>query len=265
MSFFDVLGFEWDRSFIPHDIPIFPVERAVARFHEMLPEFVWDAAVLEGNPFSLPEIKTLIDGITVGGHKIYDEEQILNLIESSRRLISLVKSKKFALTKTIFVELNGIIARNESLEWGVFRGEGEETHYTPEVGLGRYGRHTPHATEKGAPYLNRLFEEGVVVLERRPPFERALAFFLFGALHQFFFDGNKRTSRLMMNGILMSNGMDAISIPAARVEEFNEKMVDFYRTKDGTEMMAFLASCHPYWEEKMREERSKRSSFGLGF
>lgn len=160
------------------------------------------------------------------------------------------------MTKTIFVELNGIIARNESLEWGVFRGEGEETHYTPEVGLGRYGRHTPHATEKGAPYLNRLFEEGVAVLERRPPFERALAFFLFGALHQFFFDGNKRTSRLMMNGILMSNGMDAISIPAARVEEFNEKMVDFYRTKDGTEMMAFLASCHPYWEEKMRKERS---------
>lgn len=116
MSFFDTLGFEWDRSFLPDDIPIFSVERAVFRFHKMLPEFVWDAAVLEGNPFSLPEIKTLIDGITVGGHKISDEEQILNLIESSRRLISLVKSKKFALTKTIFVELNGIIARNERVE-----------------------------------------------------------------------------------------------------------------------------------------------------
>jgi hypothetical protein len=29
------------------------------------------------------------------------------------------------------------------------------------------------------------------------------------------------------------------------VHEFNEKMVDFYVKKDGTEMMEFLISCHP--------------------
>ncbi|MFZ5593664.1 MAG: hypothetical protein ACOY4D_05285 [Pseudomonadota bacterium] len=68
---------------------------------------------------------------------------------------------------------------------------------------------------------------------------------MFGALQQFFFDGNKRTSRLMMNGILMSAGIDAISIPAARKQEFNEKMIRFYATRDATEMMAFLARCCP--------------------
>ena len=52
-----------------------------------------------------------------------------------------------------------------------------------------------------------------------------MAYFLFGALQQFYFDGNKRTSRFMMNGILMSNGFDAISEPAARLQDFNEKMV----------------------------------------
>jgi len=77
------------------------------------------------------------------------------------------------------------------------------------------------------------------------PFEKAAAFFLFGALQQFFFDGNKRTSRFMMNGILMSNGIDAISVPAAKAHEFNEKMVRFYLSKDATEMMAFLVDCHP--------------------
>jgi len=54
-----------------------------------------------------------------------------------------------------------------------------------------------------------------------------------------------RTSRFMMNGVLMSHGIDAISVPAAKVQEFNEKMVRFYLSKDGTEMMAFLAGCHP--------------------
>ena len=72
-----------------------------------------------------------------------------------------------------------------------------------------------------------------------------MAYFLFGALQQFYFDGNKRTSRFMMNGILMSNGVDAISVPAARLQDFNEKMVGFYTDKEATEMMGFLIECQP--------------------
>lgn len=49
----------------------------------------------------------------------------------------------------------------------------------------------------------------------------------------------------MMNGVLMSHGIDAISVPAAKVQEFNEKMVRFYFSKDATEMMDFLAGCRP--------------------
>jgi prophage maintenance system killer protein len=225
MDIFNTLGFRWDRNAVPAGIPVHSVERACFRFHRMLPEFVWDAGVLEGNPFTFPEVLTLLDGVTVGGRKISDQEQILNLAESAKLLLDRVKTGRFAFSKALFVELQGIIARNEALEWGLFRGEGKE--------------------KSDAPELNRVFREGVTALEECPPFEKAAAFFLFGALQQFFFDGNKRSSRLMMNGILMSNGMDAISVPAARAEEFNTKMVNFYRTKDGTEMVAFLASCHP--------------------
>lgn len=113
--------------------------------------------------------------------------------------------------------------------------------------LGAHGRHDPPPTEAGAPTLNRQFRDGLDALHTHVanPFERKLAFFLFGALHQFFFDGNKRTSRLMMNDTLMSAGFDAISIAAAQATTFNEKMVRFYLGKDATEMMAVLISCHP--------------------
>jgi len=242
---FDALGFRWNRSALPVDVPAHSVQRVCFRFHKSLPEFVWDAAVLEGNPFTFPEVKTLLDGITVGGRKISDQEQVLNLAESSRRLLALVKEGQFALSKTVFAQLNGIVARNEALEWGVFRGEGQETNYTPDVALGEHGRYTPLPTLPGAPELNRVFREGTHVLQALPPFERAMAFFLFGALRQFFFDDNKRTSRFMMNGVLMTHGIDAISVPAARAQEFNEKMVGFYLTRDATEMMAFLVNCHP--------------------
>ena len=138
------------------------------------------------------------------------------------------------------------MARNEALEWGHFRGEGKEISFSPDVALGEHGRYTPLPTLKGAPDLNRVFLQGVQELNEQVdvPFEKALAFFLFGALQQFFFDGNKRTSRFMMNGILMSAGIDAISVPAARVQEFNEKMVRFYLNKDATEMMEFMAGCY---------------------
>lgn len=247
MELFTALGFHWSRSAVPVVLPIHTIERVAFRFHRMLPEFVWDATVLEGNPFTFPEVKTLLDGVTIGGRKISDQEQVLNLAESAKHLLALVKAHQFSLDKITFTDLHALIARREALEWGHFRGEGKETNYTPDVGLGEHGRFTPLATIAGAPELNRVFAEGLVVLQNDvpSPFEKAAAFFLFGALQQFFFDGNKRTSRFMMNGILMSTGIDAISVPAAKAHEFNDNMVRFYLTKDATEMMAFLIDCHP--------------------
>lgn len=242
---FDALGFRWDRSVVPTAIPFHSLERVCFRFHKMLPDFVWDASMLEGNPFTFPEVKTLLDGVTVGGRKLSDQDQILNLAEGSKCLLGMVRSEKFVLSKPVFMELNGLVAHKEALEWGMFRGEGQETNYTPDVGLGEHGRYTPIPTQPGAPKLNQVFEDGISALQACEPYERALAFFLFGALQQFFFDGNKRTSRFMMNGVLMSNGIDAISIPAAKAQEFNEKMVRFYLSKEATEMMMFLSECHP--------------------
>lgn len=164
----------------------------------MLPEYVWDAGVLEGNPITFPEVKTLLEGVTVGGRKLSDQEQILNLADSSKYLVELVKQGQFRLDKETCCSLNARVARNEALEWGHFRGEGPETSYTPDVALGDRGRLTPLPTERDAPRLNEVFTKGVRSLQESVsnPFERASAFFLFGSLQQFFFDGNKRTSRL---------------------------------------------------------------------
>ena len=188
----------------------------------------------------------MLDGVTVGGRKISDQEQVLNLADSSKYLLAMVKANQFKLDKTTFTDLHSLVARNETLEWGRFRGEGKEISFSPDVALGEHGRYTPLQTLKGAPELNRVFLQGVQELNEQvdAPFEKALAFFLFGALQQFFFDGNKRTSRFMMNGILMSAGIDAISVPAAKVQEFNEKMVAFYLSKDATEMMEFMVGCY---------------------
>ena len=243
---FDTLGFGWDRSVLPKNVPTYSVERATARYNQMLVRFVYDAGALENNPLTFVEVKTVMDGVTVGGRKISDQEQIVNLADSSKRLVAMVRAGEFALDKKTFTELHSIVARKEALEWGIFRGEGKETT-TPNVDLDGQGSvHTPLPTISGAPELNRVFKEGASALKEivESPLERGAAFFLFGAYQQFFFDGNKRTSRHMMNGILMSSGIEAISIPATRALEFNTKMAKFYPSQDASDMMGFLVDCH---------------------
>lgn len=239
----ELLGLRWDATVIP-DVKHVGTRVALFTFKTHMASFIWDAAQLENNPYTYVEVKTLLDGVTVGGHKVSDTEQVLNLADSSRKLIDLVQAGKFDLDKKTFTLLHSIIARNEALEWGVFRGEEEEVNYNARVHLGELGTHFPPATNAGAPELNRIFTEGVDKIKTLAAFEGALMMFLFGAYFQFFFDGNKRTSRFMMNGWLMKHGYNPISIPAGRALEFNSKMVRFYHSQDATEMLAFLVSCY---------------------
>lgn len=207
------------------------VRRACFRVRKILEGVVHDTVALEGNPFTLPEVKTLLEGVTVGGHRLEDERQVLNQAASWRALLSGVERGNFELNHTTFCDLHALVAREEALEWGVFR-------TGPVTVAGTNFEPPPWQS------LESIFDAGLAALRRIDDLhERAIAMFLFGALNQFFYDGNKRTSRLMMNGILLGAGEDAISVPAGRRLEFNEAMIRFYDSQDGTEMMRFMAGC----------------------
>lgn len=124
----DILGFTWDASILPSVMPG-DTRRALSIYKQQLASFVWDAAKLENNPFTYVEVQTLLDGVTVGGHKLSDAEQVTNLADSGKKLIELVKTGKFDLNKETIILLHSIVARNEALEWGVFRrGRGNGIH-----------------------------------------------------------------------------------------------------------------------------------------
>ncbi len=248
-TFHKALNMQWDSAAVPLEVfsgnANLVVDRAVKRFQRSLPQFVWEAAQLEGNPFTFPEVQTLLDGVTVGGRKLSDAQQIIGLRDSMRLLCDEVLSGTFAATKDMACRLNALIARDEALEWGVFRGEGKERSNV-SVNLGPVTSWLPKRTEAGGQNLIDAFNVGKVALDKvLHPVERAFALKLFMAREQFFFDGNKRTARAMMNGVLMSNGFDGISIPASKQLAYNQAMTQFYPSGDATEMMQLLASCFP--------------------
>lgn len=196
-----------------------------------LAEFVCDAVNLEGINFTLPEIQTLLDGVTVGGHKVTDHQIALNQAAAWRALFTLIEKNQFEVTPEKVCFLHRIAAREEALEWGKFRSGGVTiagTEYTPPP----------------AELLPRLFEVMVDDASKLSDiYDRAIHFFLTMSRNQFFYDVNKRMGRFVMNGLLLTHGFPAINLPAKRQLEFNQLMLPFYETGDQKPMNSFLRSC----------------------
>lgn len=219
------------------------VERARFRFRTELPELIWNAAALEGNNFTLPEVRTLLDGVTVGGRRTDEAEQILALSDAYSRLNEQVGDGTFRLDKEVSDSLHLQIAVHEAIESGHFRGEGTVTG-GGSVRLSNGGYVDSVDGGPNGEVLIALHQDLLEYLQTiEDPRERSLAYFAAATRRQFYFDGNKRTSRLMMTGELMSNGFEAVGVPFSRKLEFNVALDQLFETDDATQLMQFLVTC----------------------
>ncbi|WP_321528848.1 Fic family protein [Sedimenticola selenatireducens] len=191
---------------------------------------VFNMAKLEGNPYTFPEVQTLLDGITVGGHKLSDQDQVLRISAGWDRLIQLVEKESFSLDKQTAIEINALVARGEALSVGTFRDGMVSISGT---------NHRPPSPDK----LEMIFDQLVDVTEKDPMPTAAFRLFLRCSANQFFWDGNRRTAQLLMNGLLVSHEYMPVSIPAQDQLEYYEKMIRFYDTGDTDEMEQFLSQC----------------------
>ena len=218
------------------------VERSRHRFRAHLPELIWNAAALEGNNFTLPEVKTLLEGVTVGGKKHEDAQQIIALSEAYNLLDEMVANGQFSLTKDVSDQLHGLVAKHEAIKSGSFRGEGRVQGGTVQLASGGIVPGAEHG--EGVTLLREHFTHLVEYLSTvSDARRRALIYFASATRRQFYFDGNKRTARLMMAGELMSNGYDLVSVPYSRKLEFNNALDVLFDQDDATELLRFLSTC----------------------
>ena len=229
------LGFRWklDRTQVPPQ----STEPAKPPFmvKKLMEEYVWDIVALEGSPYTFVHAKTLLDGQVVPGYSESDQQQVLNQRRALRYVLETAAARR-TLDKQLTCELHARIAREEALAWGRFR--------DGAVGISGTKWTPPDASE-----LDALFARGLeAILSIAHPVERALAYHLFGARSQLFFDGNKRTSRAVMNFILLREGYYYLSVPGARRDEYDAMMIDFYDTADATAGMRFMLSLYRSWD-----------------
>jgi len=132
--------------------------------------------------------------------------------------------------------INFRIARYEAIEAGVLRGAGTVTGGGMVHAMGRCFQ-APQSPER----LVQLFDEGVrYAAGDGHPLANATTWAAWATYYQFYFDGNKRTARHVMNLALMSQGFDAIMVRESDRRAYNEALTEMFTTGSTVPYAQFL-------------------------
>ena len=190
----------------------------------------WDENVycgmkMENRAVTFPQTQTILNGINVPNVQLDDIQAILNMRDAWKFLLNTVSEK---VTFEYWCKLNEYIARNEALEWGKLR--------TGTVGISGTDYEPP------VPDKEKTAEELKDILSATDASatDKALEAFAWGARGQFFWDGNKRTSLMLANKILVSSGAGIMTITDKYMEQFNERLLGYYNTGKAEELKQFL-------------------------
>ena len=189
----------------------------------------WDENVycgmkMENRAVTFPQTKTILEGVNVPSVRLDDIQAILNMRDAWRYVLDTIGEP---VTFEYWCKLNEYIARNEALEWGKLRTGRvaiSGTDYVPLV----------PAPEAVKDELSQILTADTTATER------ALTAFSWGARGQFFWDGNKRTSLVLANKILLEAGAGMLTITEKHMEQFNTLLLDYYNTGDSEVLTDFL-------------------------
>ncbi len=187
-------------------------------------EKVYSGMRMENRAVTFPQTQTILEGVNVPDIRLDDIQAILNMRDAWRFLLDAIDAQ---VCLEYLCKLNGFIARNESLAWGVLRTGSvaiSGTDYIPPV----------PAREAVEVELEAILSQDTSATEK------ALMAFCWGTRGQFFWDGNKRTSLVLANKILLEAGAGMLTITERHMEEFNRLLVEYYNTGEPSTLKAFL-------------------------
>ena len=184
---------------------------------------IYSNARLEGLNITFPQTKTILEGINVPELKIDEIQCILNLRDAWSYVINNIETE---FNLEFISKVNEFVARNESIAWGKLRNGKVEitgTTYIPDI---------PNEEQ-----VNKDIEK---ILKIENTTERAIEYMLYGMRNQLFWDGNKRTSTICANKIMIQNGNGIIKIPDDKLQEYATLLSEFYTTNDKEKIKQFI-------------------------
>lgn len=190
---------------------------------KMLVSSIYSSAKIEGLNVTFPETQTILDGINVSKVKLDDITCILNLRDAWNYVINNIDEE---VNLDFICMVNSFVSRNESLEWGKLRSGKvgiSGTSYVPSIPL----------KEEVEKKLKEIMSIENITL-------RAIKYMLYGMRSQLFWDGNKRTSTIIANKIMINNGKGIILVQEEYILEFNKLLTEYHNTSNDEKIIEFI-------------------------
>lgn len=175
-------------------------------------KFTHNSTAIEGNTLTLMETKVVLeDGISIGGKELREIYEVINHKKAYDYVKRCIKEDK-PLTENIVKDLHAILTENIIIG-GIYRNQ--------EVRISGAG-FTPPAGNEMYIQIKGFYEDIKNKSDLNPIELAAWTHAEFVRIHPFI-DGNGRTSRLLMNYQLMSQGFLPVSFD-------KEKRLNYYNT-----------------------------------
>ena len=184
---------------------------------------IYNSARLEGINITYSDTKTILEGVNVPSLKLDEINCILNLRDAWNYVLTNINSE---INLDFICKVNSYVSRNESLEWGVLRNGKvgiNGVDYIPDIPI----------KEDVISNINKILQEENVT-------KKAIDLMLYLMRSQVFWDGNKRTSMIIANKILIENGCGIITVKEENINEFNILLTEYYNTNNKNKIVEFL-------------------------
>ena len=184
---------------------------------------IYNSVRLEGINTTYPDTKTILEGVNVPTLKLDEINCILNLRDAWNFVLINIDDE---IDLNFICKVNSFVSRNESLEWGVLRNGRvgiNGVDYIPDI-----------------PNMDDVKNNINDILNENNATTKAIKLMLYLMRSQIFWDGNKRTSMIIANKILISNGCGVITIKECDIKEFNTLLTEYYNTNNDEKLCLFL-------------------------
>lgn len=174
---------------------------------------IWKSANLEGVNITFPQTYAIYENAKVSNVSAEDVLTVVNLKHAWQYILNNIKEP---VSLEMLCKIQEKVAYNQALTTGELRSGRvgiAGTDYVPKI-----------------PVEEEVKEQLSELLNNPYPVDRALNVMFWGMKSQLFFDGNKRTSMLAANKIMIENGCGIISIKVDDIAKFNELLSEYYST-----------------------------------
>lgn len=187
-------------------------------------DYIWKSARLEGLDVTYPDIGAICNGLRAPSIKV---EEIVTVNNLKHAWFYLLDNLDVTVNYSYICLLNKIIGGdNLIINAGFIR----------EVPVSIGGT----SWKPDMPIEAQVKEEIAKILSIEEPTERAIILMLYLMRKQLFLDGNKRTSMLAGNQVMIADGCGIISVPIEYQPEFTKRLIEYYESGYMDQLKEFI-------------------------